>query len=1026
MKKFTTFLVVLLLITFFVVAQQRTGNIYGTVVDSNGKPLPGVTVTLTGSLIAPMTTITTEKGTFRFLSLSPAKDYTLKAELEGFQTAVKKNIIVTVGANVRVILKMKIGKLKEEIVVTADVPVVDTKSVTVSKSVTRDELQSLPTARDPWVVLQMVPSVELDRENIGGNESGQQSGFVAKGASGYKNNIYAMDGINITDPAAIGASPTYYDFDAFEEMNVVTGGGDVTVQTGGILLNLVTRRGGNRVSLGGRFYMEDEKFQADNMKPEYKEEGLKGTNKIRDIRDYGFNFGFPIIRNKAWWWMSYGVQNIKTTTIYGTNDDTLLTNYAFKLNLQLVPNNRLEALLHVGSKKKWGRGASWSRPEGYMQSGKFHFGSPLLKIQDEQMIGDSLFLSAKFAYADAGFGFVPMIDKNHEKMAVWDIAESRFYNSWNSYLVSRPVYQYNITATYFKENLLGGDHEIKVGFEYGDKNADTKSTYNGNAILYRDWNYPEVDITGDGYPDVVPWLQAVNFWRGYYSSLHVDHYAAYIQDRITAGKLTILLGLRFDRQMPMINPFTIKAMTDKDVWLTVADESVYNAFDKLLPGLEIPEIKPDYRWNYLSPRIGFTYDLFGDGKTVLKLSLAKYGDVMGVGLANMFRPYGVGGWFWMYWVDNGDGKIQLNELYWRDLNYQMYKVFDDSGSFIGNWQTGYWMGMWGGFDPQNPQKYTEPQNYYSDAAASSTNTYELLLSIEKEIIKDLGVAIDFTFRKYDNFKWSVAYDPKTGYKRTADDYMIAGYVPDEINGISTGDAAGRPWYVLKPSAPKLDYSYQDVRPNRYNTYWGIDFVVTKRFSNNWMFNGSFTYQDQKRHYGEGSYLDPTNIWAYDGHVYAPKLGGASGKISQYIFSKWLLKMSWMYRFPLDIDIAGTFRAREGHMIPHGFTIVDPSLPTPYSKSHYIVMYPVEHDKLPTFWNVDMRIQKMFRAGENGRVYLMVDIFNVFNNSIINRRYDAYLGRYDVISKKLSPNRTNYMLNEIVNPRVVRFGIRFQY
>ncbi len=80
---------------------------------------------------------------------------------------------------------------------------------------------------------------------------------MARGATNDAQNVWAMDGMVITDPAAIGASPTYYDFDAFEEMNITVGGADVTVQTGGIALNMVTRRGGNRVSLGGRFYLTD-------------------------------------------------------------------------------------------------------------------------------------------------------------------------------------------------------------------------------------------------------------------------------------------------------------------------------------------------------------------------------------------------------------------------------------------------------------------------------------------------------------------------------------------------------------------------------------------------------------------------------------------------------------------------------------------------------------------------------------------------------------------------------------------------
>ncbi|MDH5468539.1 MAG: carboxypeptidase-like regulatory domain-containing protein, partial [Candidatus Aminicenantes bacterium] len=263
MRKALTILFVLLL-TGSLMAQVRTGNLYGKVTDEDGNPLPGVTVTLTGAVTAPLTSITSAEGIYRFLSLPPARDYVIRCELGGFKLEERTGIIIVVGANVELNVSMAMGAIEEEVTVTAVSPVVDTKKTAVGQNVTQDVLQSLPTARDPWVVLQMAPSIIVDRENVGGVESGQQSNYVARGAGDYDNNVWAMDGIVITDPAAIGASPSYYDFDAFEEMQVTVGGADVTVQTGGVALNMVTRRGGNKVTLGGRFYMVDEKFQAKN------------------------------------------------------------------------------------------------------------------------------------------------------------------------------------------------------------------------------------------------------------------------------------------------------------------------------------------------------------------------------------------------------------------------------------------------------------------------------------------------------------------------------------------------------------------------------------------------------------------------------------------------------------------------------------------------------------------------------------------------------------------------------------------
>jgi len=416
MKKF---LVVLSLMLFAVTltAQVRTGNIYGKITDTEGNPLPGVSVTLRGPQMAPLTTVTTEMGIYRFVSIPPGSSYEVSAELTGFKKESRTGIIVNVGSNSEINLTMAVGTLEEQVTVVAQTPVVDTKKTTVGAMVDKEAMQSLPSARDPWVVMQMAPAIMLDRENVGGNESGQQSSFFTKGDTannGYtgSNNLWAVDGIDITDPAAQGGSALYYDFDMFEELNITTGGAaDVTIQTGGIALNMVTRRGGNKMSLAGRFYLTDGFFQSTNLTQALKDQGVAATNKIQQIKDFGFNAGGPILKDKLWWWGAYGVQDIFVYTIYQTKDQSLLNNYNFKLNAQLLPNNRFEALVTSGAKEKLGRNASVAAPEGDHQRGKYYWGSPIIKLQDEHVFGNNLYLSLKYSFNDAGFGWVPMVDE---------------------------------------------------------------------------------------------------------------------------------------------------------------------------------------------------------------------------------------------------------------------------------------------------------------------------------------------------------------------------------------------------------------------------------------------------------------------------------------------------------------------------------------------------------------------------------------------------------------------------------------
>ena len=132
------------------------------------------------------------------------------------------------------------------------------------RRVAYEELQQVPSRRNPWVVLQTVPGVVVDRVNVGGAESGQQSKYLAKGA-GLAENTWNLDGIPVTDLAATGSSPTYYDFDMFQEMSVTTGGASATNPTAGVQLNMQFKTGTNRPSGAAHRYGAGEGLQSNNL-----------------------------------------------------------------------------------------------------------------------------------------------------------------------------------------------------------------------------------------------------------------------------------------------------------------------------------------------------------------------------------------------------------------------------------------------------------------------------------------------------------------------------------------------------------------------------------------------------------------------------------------------------------------------------------------------------------------------------------------------------------------------------------------
>jgi hypothetical protein len=547
-------------------------------------------------------------------------------------------------------------------------------------------------------------------------------------------------------------------------------------------------------------------------------------------------------------------------------------------------------------------------------------------------------------------------------------------------------------------------------------------------LYYNYGNRPTVDVTGDNIPDVVPGIQRIATWRGWRDNNTVVQYTGYFSDTISVGRFNFLLGFRYDHQAPRVSAFTKTAVEPNNgAWKDNFSSTTINAIDRFLPGLKIPEIKPDWAMKTFSPRIGITFDVFGDGKTIAKLNLARYGEFMHTGWADYFLPTYTGGWVYFWWLDNnGNGLVDVTELYWQYVgDYSLHQVFDSNGNIIANIPAAEWW-SWGGFDPSNPQKTGKPQ-YTLDPSVGSYLIDEVIVSIEREVLPDFGVALDFTYRRLHDYNWELQWDGSDKNTiRSQDDYTQVGTIPANLGTQPAKDAAGKPYYLRKAGVPNYYYIYVTERPDYYQDYMGIELRFNKRLSNRWMLNGSFTLQNERVHFGDKGYLNPTNIWALDGKQYAQYMGGGSGKVSQYVFSRWLFKLSGLYQLPWDVNISFTFNAREGHILRERVNIIDYNAPNPLERSIWVYLTPFGTHRLPNFWNLNLRLEKVLKLGETGRIYIMADLFNVFNNRIINRKYQLDLGNYYVHSGAFVPNKTAGLINEILNPRVLRLGVRFEF
>jgi hypothetical protein len=211
-------------------AQEQAGGLYGTVASTaDGSPLAGARVELT-RLGAPRVQTTDDQGAFRFPKLDPGA-YHLSETRDGYSMVEYDKVTLRVGRDTSLAIELTpaVGDVVE---VVSESPVLDPRKVSRGTTVSEVELEKAPTARDPWAVVTQSPGVLSDRINVGGDESGQQACFIAPAATDADNS-FAIDGVVITDMAAVGSSPTYYDFDQLKEIQISTGGTDVEKASAG-------------------------------------------------------------------------------------------------------------------------------------------------------------------------------------------------------------------------------------------------------------------------------------------------------------------------------------------------------------------------------------------------------------------------------------------------------------------------------------------------------------------------------------------------------------------------------------------------------------------------------------------------------------------------------------------------------------------------------------------------------------------------------------------------------------------------
>src|SRR5579884_254533 len=205
-------------------AQNVNSHLTGTVRDAQGGVLPGVTVTATSpALIGSQTSVTESNGTYQFPSL-PEGTYTLKFELQGFQTFTRPNIVLGVGVTLTVDAQLQVAALTENVTVTAESPVVDVKTTAVGNVLDTAKLIGVPNSSDLWGALAQSPGVRMQAFDVGGSHKSQQSGYEAFGVVNQTRVV--TEGVDTTE--GTGGAGFYQDFYAQNEIAVSGAGQDVS------------------------------------------------------------------------------------------------------------------------------------------------------------------------------------------------------------------------------------------------------------------------------------------------------------------------------------------------------------------------------------------------------------------------------------------------------------------------------------------------------------------------------------------------------------------------------------------------------------------------------------------------------------------------------------------------------------------------------------------------------------------------------------------------------------------------------
>ena len=666
-------------------SQTTTGRLMGTTVDESGAVLPGVSITVSSpALIGGKQVKTTDdRGEFLFLSLAPG-DYTVIAELPGFVTQERNLVTVPLGGAAVINIAMPIGAFSDQIEVMDETPMIDTTQVNTGQIFRQDYMQNSAISSENRAYYTVV------NQTAGVSPFGEWAGVPQPKVFGSTvgENAYFIDGMDATNPV-MGTATSVLNFDAIGEIQFQTGGFEAEYgrATGGIL-NLVSKSGGNRFSGTFDARYRDNSFQESG--DHFDASELSTKHQV-----FSATLGGPILRDKIWFFASYErINDVFTPNASPTTTDQKGQNYLGKITWQIAPAWRLSGK-YTSDPTTWANwnASAWVMPEATSQKKGT---TAVLSTELTSVLSDSLLWNSTLGSYGYESDVYPM---NPDLSAIGhynfdtdlDTVNFRSQQYWET---SRK--DFTTDLTWFVDDLAGS-HEIKGGVEYSDlyfKSAGCATgTPNGERCVPDGvgffFNDRQAGATSLPYLMIETHTGGPTDYDGAVSTV-------FAQDAWRPTRnLTLKIGLRYD------------AVTyDTNTGVQIADMAK------------------------LQPRLGFSWDIAGDAKNILRGSWGRFMHPNMITLPAIVSEIEEEGSYWWYSCTTIMGAASAEECaaVATDLGWG-YRA-DNAG-----WDSYGWV-----LEPEEISG-TEPNR--ADPNLRATYADELILAFEREV--GVRSAIELTY-----------------------------------------------------------------------------------------------------------------------------------------------------------------------------------------------------------------------------------------------------------------------------------------